>query len=121
MPILHISGCVGFVIVITMGLITTRVRGLWKRIFVRHPTWSKMLDCPMCFGVWGGIGWGSVFFLREHLPIWLCAVHDVLAFAFTVSLIGFLIALFDHAVGGLGSLKKGYPRPPTYPPKRDNP
>jgi hypothetical protein len=110
--LLHVVGATGFVIVVSMGLVTKPIRDLWVRLFEHFPTWSKMLACPMCFGVWGGAAWGALLLWRPILPGVLVFVHDVLAFAFTVSLVGFLIALFDHAVGGLGAIKDaGNPKP----------
>jgi hypothetical protein len=102
---LQVTGCIGFVLVVTMGVIASPIRNLWAKIFSRWPAWAKMITCAMCFGVWAGSGWGAALLFRPFEPAWFIATHDVLAFAFTVSFFGFLVALFDHAVGGLGSLK----------------
>ena len=95
--LLQITGCVGFVIVVSMGKITAPVRRIWP----------SMMSCPMCFGIWAGCAWGVMMVLRAMitLPAWVVLAHDVIAFACTVSLLGFGVALFDHAVGGLGSIK----------------
>lgn len=103
--LLHVTGAIGFTIVVSMGVIAQPVRSLWERVFKILPKWAGMISCPMCFGVWGGAGWATILTLRSHEPKWICATHDVLAFAFTVSLVGFLVALVDHAVGGLGAIK----------------
>lgn len=97
--ILHVLGCVGFVIVVSMGKIMAPVR---TRI------WPSMLSCPMCFGIWGGMAWAALLTARYlgMLNPWVERAHDAVAFACVVSLLGFLVALFDHAVGGLGSLKE---------------
>lgn len=94
-------GAVGFVIVVTVGVIAEPIRTLWGKLFGRFPTWSKMILCALCFGVWGGSAWGVLLVGRKFLgPV--AAAHDVLAFAFTVSLFGFLVQLADHVVGLIG-------------------
>lgn len=101
---LHVLGAVGFVVVVTMGLITTPIRERWQDFFRTSPMWGKMLYCPMCFGVWGGAGWAALLLLRPHIGA-LRHVHDVLAFAFAVSLLGFGVALCESLIGRLGPPK----------------
>lgn len=80
---LHLCGAVGFVVVVSLGTITSKIRSA---------TWPDMMGCPMCFGVWGGAGWAALVICRLSglLPghiIW--RAHDALAFAFAVSVLSY--------------------------------
>lgn len=80
--LIHVLGALGFVLVVSYSVIAKPVR---ERI------WPKMLGCPQCFGVWGGFGWACLLAIRPALGR-LAMVHDMLAFAFTISLLGYLCA-----------------------------
>lgn len=86
---LHLLGCVGFVVIVSMGRIARPLRRIWP----------DMLSCPMCFGVWGGSAWALALLFRASLPGPVAYVHDALAFAFSVSCLGFIVALADQAAG----------------------
>jgi hypothetical protein len=101
--LLHLAGAAGFAVVVSLGLVTAPVRALWSRVFARHPVWSKMLACPMCFGVYAGVAWAAPLAFRARLPWWVVDAHDTLAFAFAVSLLGFASALAEATVGALGA------------------
>ena len=76
---LQIMGCIGFVMVVSMGQITAPVRKIWP----------SMLGCPMCFGVWAGVPWATFLLFRAQFPFWLVAIQQVVAFSCAVSLVGF--------------------------------
>lgn len=90
---LHVLGCVGFVVIVSMGRITAPVRQIWP----------SMMSCSMCFGVWGGMAWGSMLLIRPSLPESLTRLHDVIAFACAASCLGFLVSLADSVVGALNN------------------
>ena len=113
--VLHLLGATGFAAVVTLGLITKPVRDLWDHVFRNFPMWSKLLHCAMCFGVWCGCAWGTVALERQRLPRVVADVHDVLAFGFTVSLLGFLIALADNSAEGFSKIGKTVIRQPKAP------
>lgn len=85
--LLHLIGCVGLVIVVSLGDVMAPVRAR---------LWPKMLGCPMCFGVWAGTVWSWLLVFRPVLPHWFVVAHDATAFSFCVSLVGFVVGLFDY-------------------------
>lgn len=87
---LHLAGAVGFVIVVSLSKIAKPIR---------TAIWPNVLGCPQCFGVWGGMGWVVLLCLRPSLGPSIARLHDMLAFAFAVSLFGFLISLRDVEIG----------------------
>lgn len=83
---LHLAGAIGFVVVVSLGTITDRVRRIWP----------EMMGCPMCFGVWGGSAWAAALTARGLgcLPgHWVWWVHDALAFAFAVSVLSYCVGI----------------------------
>jgi len=46
--------CYGFTYIVTLGKIFAPVRDLVMRVSKTVGYWIK---CPMCFGLWAGLGW----------------------------------------------------------------
>ena len=92
---LHVIGCVGFVVIVSMGKITAPVRKIWP----------AMMSCSMCFGIWGGMGWALALLARPSLPVWMADVHDAIAFACVASCLGFIVSLADAMVGAVGKIR----------------
>lgn len=84
--VLHAIGCTGLVIVVSLGTAAAPLRKLWP----------QMLGCPMCFGVWAGTFWGYLLMFHHKMPAWLSIPFDATAFSFCVSLLGFLVGVFDY-------------------------
>ena len=97
---LHLLGALGFVIVVSFSTIAVPIRAR---------VWPEMLSCPQCFGVWGGACWAFALGLRSELPEWFALIHDGIAFAFAVSLLGYLVAVL--ATISAAHLPR-HPRPP---------
>lgn len=93
MTLLHVLGAIGLVFVVSLGNIAEPIRALWKRRF--RGKLGDLLPCPQCFGVWAGAAWATLIVLRPRLPPIVGTIHDVLAFAFTVSLFGFVGAVLE--------------------------
>jgi hypothetical protein len=97
---LHVCGALGMCLVIAYGTPTAPVRKIWP----------ALLGCPFCLGVWVGAAWAALLVWRGWLPVLICDAHDVTAFAFTVSLLGFLIACIVGTIERANArLRRGQP------------
>lgn len=92
MTLLHLVGAVGLVFVVSLGNIAEPLRRVWKRLPGKL---GELLPCPQCFGFWAGLGWAIALAFRSRMPAWLQVGFDAIAFAFTVSLLGFLGAALE--------------------------
>lgn len=101
---IYLLGIAGFTIVLTMGKITKPIRDLFP-----PPIGSKgqpqhclcdisdeaakrpamLLCCAMCSGVWVGAIFGSLFVVRDYLPLYVRIVCDCIMFAFAGSAISY--------------------------------
>ena len=77
--ILFILGCSGITIIITLSLLMEPFRNFFKK---RSPFLFKLLSCPMCFGVYVGVG---------MLALQGTVVYDYIMAGGTISLVSWVI------------------------------
>ncbi len=77
--ILFILGCSGITIIITLSLLMEPFRNFFKK---RSPFLFKLLSCPMCFGVYVGVG---------MLALQGTVVYDYIMAGGSISLVSWVI------------------------------
>jgi hypothetical protein len=77
--ILFILGCSGITIIVTLSLLMEPFRNFFKK---RSPFLFKLLSCPMCFGVYVGVG---------MLALQGTVVYDYIMAGGTISLVSWVI------------------------------
>jgi hypothetical protein len=77
--ILFILGCSGITIIITISLLMEPFRNFFKK---RSPFLFKLLSCPMCFGVYVGVG---------MLALQGTMVYDYIVAGGSISLVSWVI------------------------------
>jgi hypothetical protein len=79
--IYFILGCSGITIIVTISTLLEPFRNLFRK---RSPFIYKLLTCPMCFGVYVGVG---------ILALQGTVVYDYLMAAGTISLVSWIIVM----------------------------
>jgi hypothetical protein len=77
--ILFILGCSGITIIVTLSLLMEPFRNFFKK---RSPFLFKLLSCPMCFGVYVGVG---------MLALQGTVVYDYIMAGGSISLVSWVI------------------------------